>query len=215
MNKEAIIKQARAIYKREYYDVPEHQGCVYWAQAFQQAARGAGLKCEIHGGSALFQFRADDGKNITHHSYMFDPQEAMARIRKGMLPEMHGWNYLPDTGEVVDVTTRFQARQADDLLGFKWEPEYALPEYFWGKPRTMRILYHPHPIATVVARMAQCTSSSVYNAAKRMCKKPVVDISGCANMSCDDGNDDDGGGDGFRGYPDDGDVRSETSALHR
>ncbi len=187
MNKEAIIDRAKSIYGQEYYDVPEHQGCVYWAQAFQQAAREAGLKCEIHGGSALFQFRSDDGKNITHMSYMFEPREALVRVRAGLLPEMHAWNYLPDTGEIVDVTTRFQERQAGDLLGYKWEPEYALPSYFWGKPRNDRILYLPYAMATAIARQAITTKS-------KDCDNLVVDISECANMACDSGNDNDGGG---------------------
>ncbi len=167
VNKDEIVEHAKTIYVREYYDVPEHQGCVYWAQAFEQAAKQAGLNAVIHGGSAMFQFRDDDGKSITHHSYMFDPVEAMERIRKGLLPEMHGWNYLPDTKEIVDLTTRFQKRQAGDLLGYEWQPKYALPDYFWGKmPRDWRMLYHPHPMATVIARMAECTSSQVYNAVK-------------------------------------------------
>lgn len=168
MDKEQIIQDARAIYAREYYDVPEHQGCVYWAQAFEQAARRAGLNAVIHGGSALFQFRDDNGKDITHMSYMFDPVIAMKRIVAGLLPEMHGWNFLPDSGEIVDLTTRFQARQCRDLLGLEWSEKYALPDYYWAKPaRDMRIVYQSHPMATMIAKMAECTSSEVYKAAKR------------------------------------------------
>jgi hypothetical protein len=150
IDKEKLVTAARVIYNRRHDRIRPEMGCLYWARSFNEAAIRAGLDCLIQVGSAQFQYRADtDGVSSTHFSYMFDPVEASVRIHQGLPPEMHAWNVLRKTWEVVDLTTGFQAQQAQRLLGYEWEKEFALPEYFWGKPDGERMIYRAHPAATI------------------------------------------------------------------
>lgn len=171
-SKDKIIQATREIYAKKYYDCKPAQGCVYWAAAFQEAARMFGRDdVLIQAGSANFQFQADDGVSPTHFSYEFDPVEATCRISRGLLPEIHCWNALRDTQEIVDVTLRYQPEQARLMLGYEWQKEFALPDYFWGRPDSRRIMYRADATATL------------YALGLMACWKNVVDsISGCAKV---------------------------------
>jgi hypothetical protein len=148
--KKSVIHGAQLIYAHQYSDIEPAKGCLYWAGAFNKSATAHGLDCLIQVGSAQFQYRADtDGVSNTHFSYMYDPVEAAVRISKGLPPELHAWNVIRDTREIVDLTTGFQAEQARRMLGYEWEKEFALPEYFWGKPEGTRMIYIAHPTATM------------------------------------------------------------------
>jgi hypothetical protein len=143
-----VVDRARAIFARRYSDVKPEQGCIYWAAAFQEAAAEFDIKSLVVAGSAQFQFRADtDGVSNTHFSYMFDSMEAVTRMSQGLPPEFHAWNVL-ENGEMVDLTTGFQAKQANDLLGYVWEKEFTLPDYFWGKPEYPKMVYRADSTAT-------------------------------------------------------------------
>jgi hypothetical protein len=151
--RDKIITEARSIYAKDYGDVPEHKGCVYWAEAFNQAAAQRGLKAILQAGTAQFQFRADDGVSATHFSYMFDQQAAIERLSKGLWPEMHAWNYIPSTGEIVDLSLKYQPEQARRLCGFEWQPEFALPDYLWMLPEhlTEKMIYRADLPACMLA----------------------------------------------------------------
>lgn len=149
-----IVTLAREIYAKKYHKVEPWKGCLYWAAAFEEACKEFGIDdCLIQAGSAQFQFRKDTGANDTHFSYMYDPLTATTRMRHGLMPEIHVWNALKDSQEIVDLTTRYQAQQARDLRGFEWEPEFALPDYFWGKPDNQRMIYMPAMTATLCMLM--------------------------------------------------------------
>jgi len=151
MDKDKIVAAAREIYAQRYGEIDAEKGCLYWASAFDRAASGLGLQSLIQAGSVQFQFRDDDGISVTHFSYMFDTGAAMTRIAQGLPPEIHVWNALRDTGEIIDLTTGFQAAQARRLIGETWDAKYALPDYYWGKPSDDRMIYTPHATATLYA----------------------------------------------------------------
>jgi hypothetical protein len=149
----AVVSTARLLYGHRYGNIDPKQGCLYWAAAFAETAiERYDMKCLILAGSAQFQFRTDtDGVSNTHFSYMFSHEEAQARLDQGLSPEMHVWNYLPDTDDTVDLTTAYQVEQARRMCGFKWEKQLALPDYFWGKPDGQRYVYRADIAATVFA----------------------------------------------------------------
>lgn len=159
LTKDEIVTLAREIYAKKYHDVEPWKGCVYWAAAFDQAAKNFGIDDTlIQAGSAQFQFRKDNGSHNTHFSYMYDQAEAMYRLKQGLLPEVHVWNAVRSfdwAGEwqVVDLTTRYQAKQAKDLQGLIWEPDFTLPDYYWGQPDSERMIYRADASATLCMLM--------------------------------------------------------------
>lgn len=148
-----IVRDARAIFATNYGDVEEYKGCVYWAEAFNQAARRHGHDPILQAGTAMFQFQPDDGASVTHFSYMFDQTEALKRLQQGLWPEMHAWNYLRDTKEIVDLSLKYQPEQALRLGGFVWQPEFAVPDYLWTQPEALtdRTIYRAELVACMLA----------------------------------------------------------------
>jgi hypothetical protein len=113
---------AREIFQRKYADKEAKRACAYWAIAFNEAAKRHGIRAILQAGSAQFQFCDDDGHSATHFSYMFDKIEASKRLAAGLWPEMHVWSGIPETGEIVDLTTCYQPQQALELAGLIWQP---------------------------------------------------------------------------------------------
>jgi hypothetical protein len=121
-----------------------------------------GLRAILQAGSAQFQFREDDGKSATHFSYMFDKGEAQKRLSAGIWPEMHVWSGLPETGEIVDLSVKYQPQQAIELAGLVWTPGFVMPDYFWDNAtQDNRFRYHVDMAATLLAASFVSTSIPV------------------------------------------------------
>ena len=125
--KVVVVSEARDIYQRRYSDKPKQRSCLYWAAAFNEAAKRHGLDALLQAGSAQFQFCHDTGENTTHFSYMFSKKSAYFMLANGIWPEMHVWSGLPDSGEIVDLSVSYQPQQARELAGLIWTPEYRMP----------------------------------------------------------------------------------------
>jgi hypothetical protein len=157
MNKQLLVERARILYALWYGgEIDECKGCLFWADAFNAAAQEQGLDTLVQAGSAMFQFRSDDGKRDTHFSYMFEPERGLFAFRAGQLPEMHVWSWIRQTNEIVDLTTRYQAKQADEMLGYYWEPDFKLPDYLWMPVEKLpefkgRFIYRADATATMFA----------------------------------------------------------------
>jgi hypothetical protein len=124
----------------------------------------------LQAGTGMFKFRADEGVSDTHFSYVFDQTAALGRLAQGLWPEMHAWNYIPATGEIVDLSLKYQPEQARRLCGFVWESEFVLPDYLWTLPENLsdKTIYRADLTACVLAL--------------KFLKKEVVDINSCANI---------------------------------
>lgn len=152
LNKSAIVDQARAIYQQRYGDKLPQRACLYWALAFNEAARLSGIRAILQAGTAQFQFCDDEGSNITHFSYMFDKVEATKRLSQNLWPEIHVWSGIPATGEIVDLSVRYQSQQALELAGLVWHFNYGMPDYLWQNTcDSKRFRYLPDRCATLLA----------------------------------------------------------------
>jgi hypothetical protein len=155
--KREIIEDACRIYARRYaHRIPEHKGCLFWAAAFNQAARNAGIEAVLQAGTANFQFQKDDGVSPTHFSYEFEVEPAMRRFQEGLLPEMHAWSWIKATNEIVDLTTGFQPQQAKEGCGFDWDPNFRLPRWLWMRVERIRqchprVIYRADKVAIMIA----------------------------------------------------------------
>jgi hypothetical protein len=87
----------------------------------------------------------DDGVSPTHFAYEWDSDSELAQLfhlgivpvmRRAdgyvapSLPEMHVWLACPDTGEVIDFTTRLWPAACEATLGMPWLAPHP-PEYLW------------------------------------------------------------------------------------
>jgi hypothetical protein len=139
--RQEIVDQALVIYAERYASrIPEDKGCLFWAASFNEAARSQGLQVLLQAGSAQFQFRKDNGTDVTHYSYMFEWPAAMYYMHRGQLPEMHCWSYIKTTGELVDLSVKYQPARALELFGFQWESELLPPPFVWASPTELSLM---------------------------------------------------------------------------
>lgn len=163
LNKDAVVARAREIYAAKHAGRLEQRACLYWATSFNEAANEHGLRAIIQAGSAQFQFRDDDGESITHFSYMFDKEAAAKRLAQGLFPEIHVWSGIPETGEIVDLSVRYQPMQALELANLIWTPEYKMPDYFWRYGVTdgrFRYMVDMHATLLAMRTLGQLTNAN-------------------------------------------------------
>lgn len=143
------LASARALEFARSRGVPEEGSCLYLAYygALEIALRG--LRPLLQAGSAGWprvRTEEDNGAGPTHFSYVWSPAEEPSRmaLAVGLMPEMHVWIGLPDSGEIVDFSTGLFPVQAKKLMGYDWPLELLPPSYFWGGPAALgRAYYNP------------------------------------------------------------------------
>lgn len=114
------------------------KGCFFQAFFFCQAMKHLYPKCPaaFMGGSLSWPridlTKDDDGKILTHFSYLFEPAsiDTMTAMAMGCMPEMHVWNYLPETEEIVDLQTKYLKINCEDMTPLKWSGADP-PDYLW------------------------------------------------------------------------------------
>lgn len=113
-----------------------HTGlCVHYAFGMHAMGKRLGLNIIPQAGTAQWRFRDDDGVSDFNFAYEWhaDSEQTKERLANNLLPEMHCWNAIIDPavnggGWIIDVTARFQERQAKKLCDFTWLDKYRLPE---------------------------------------------------------------------------------------
>lgn len=134
-----------------------HPGaCLIYAEHTQDVVQDiTGLRTIIQAGSASWpriKPEEDDGVSPTHFSYVWTDPPTTAAMRdiifcavtSGHLPEMHCWAAIPETGEIIDFTTKFQKEQCEKRAHLSWTaPEP--PEYIWSHMHSLPdgVLYQP------------------------------------------------------------------------
>lgn len=130
--RQAIITAARGEYYRHHdANYPRHKACIPWMLSVLRVLHAMGIRGIPQAGSACWRFRSDESAgevDATHFAYTFIPQEAMMRLMNNGLPEIHAWVGIPDSQEIIDMTTGFQSIQAKQMHGFDWAPDCALPD---------------------------------------------------------------------------------------
>lgn len=117
--------------------IPPTQGCVFLACFTCLAIAKRGPRAVLQAGSASFRFKAlseDDGGD-THLSYEFNPKDpaSLASLAQGSLPEIHCWAGIPETGEIVDLSTAYLVdRLAQSGGGLTWTAPVPPAEIWCG-----------------------------------------------------------------------------------
>lgn len=149
-------------------------------QEFNQCLRWAGLTRYVYGvmqvqgfipkthtpliqaGTAQWKYKDGDIEDDCYFGYTFNEKDLLRHIEQetGENIEWHVWVGIPQTNEVIDLTTCHQFIQLRDTAinlprNTAWEEKHALPEYIWMDSQKafeeMRWQYLPHPLACAVA----------------------------------------------------------------
>ena len=107
-----------------------------------------GIRGVLQAGSASFERvppELDDGVCSTHFSYVWEERSrtTLRMIAAGSMPEMHVWVAIPRLQEIVDLTTGYQVKQCENLLGVDWL-SVSPPKYLWSHVNEIeKIHYEP------------------------------------------------------------------------
>lgn len=118
------------------FDAAEQRvGCIYWAGYLVKALWQADdVRAFMQAGTCTWPLRLGraDYRDSPSYGMTWDPQAAdlPARLGRGELPEMHAWVLLPDTMEIVDLSTRYWPGLCKEGTGMDW-PGDLPPDYLW------------------------------------------------------------------------------------
>lgn len=137
--------------------------CLYFMELGLTVLERSGIRCIPACGTARFQMRkyVEGEDKPTHLSFEWntpsggeygEAKAAPISRTATALPEMHCFIFLPDTQEIVDFSTRSIPRFAE-RIGFKFEPEFVPPTYYWEHPAVLHpvAMYIPNVDATKLA----------------------------------------------------------------
>jgi hypothetical protein len=114
----------------------EESLCLHWAGCcLLVLRRQTDLNPQLQGGSTFWKANDLPEPHPTNFGYQWDWKLAKPRLLNSLLPESHFWVGIPSTGEIVDLTTGFQEKQARVTCGgsIKWEDRYRLPTIIWDR----------------------------------------------------------------------------------
>jgi hypothetical protein len=128
--------------------------CLYWARMTGVYLHARyDVDTRLRAGSMCWPCVApseDDGKSPTHYSYVWDPDDPLsqAALAAGIMPELHAWIEIPDTHEIIDLTTRYLMSRAT-RAGLKWSASPP-PPYLWTTRDKLPegVIYRADPVAT-------------------------------------------------------------------
>lgn len=139
---DAMVAMIRKDVELTYTGPNIGQACLTWAMKTYEHLTIRGYRACIQAGSAYYQrvpgnpdeWPTDD----THFSYVWDgPPSAtsLAALKQsgGHLPEMHVWVALPDTMELIDLTTCYVPANCKAMTGLDWLGPKP-PDYIWTTP---------------------------------------------------------------------------------
>ena len=149
--KQRIVSGIRRTGEAAYKGDNIEASCLFWAKhTASMLAALLGRRAIIQAGSAswpLINDREDDGVRSTHFSYQFElDKNAIGKLMEGKLPELHAWAALPDTNEIIDITTCYGPRQAERMGVIKRRDDWTAPvhDFIWTKADRLPrgVLYH-------------------------------------------------------------------------
>lgn len=133
----AMVSRARSmaasVLARDGLSEVMAQACLYHAMAMCAVLREAGYDAIPQAGDAGWQRipdEDDDGICDTAFGYEWHDDEAEPLWRQGLMPEMHCWVAIPDTKEIIDITTRYWPQACQAIMGKGW-PGPKPPDFLW------------------------------------------------------------------------------------
>lgn len=163
--KEAIVAEAKSAVQARYGKVPDRKLglCLYYAIAFNRAMNVRGYQSYIQGGTMNWPVVSANNRSVskfTHLGFVFEgPKSVKVATEQNRLPEMHCWNIIPASNEVVDLSVG-ELKELSPFIAteVKWDNEQIDPPPYlwaeWGKKNAFYdYQYSGHPQACFIAEM--------------------------------------------------------------
>lgn len=136
LEKLCVVTEIRELLAMHHPNLDPAKGCVYHATATVFTLQKHGVRAVFQAGTAMWpriKPEEDDGVSSTHFSYVWEPDSATTalRLQNNLLPEMHAWAAIPDTQEIVDVTTKYLPRQCEERACLAWTAPQP-PDFLWA-----------------------------------------------------------------------------------
>jgi len=133
-DKDAFAAAVRSDLKEHTGGLPAAYLCFSTAFFTMLRLHKKGIKSSIQGGSRQWPIiprEEDDGKCNTHLSLMWSPTDprTIRSLSAGRAPEVHCWVGIPESGELIDLTTCHLKENAADA-GIDWRVADP-PDYLW------------------------------------------------------------------------------------
>jgi len=163
INKQRIVDQINMHVAAHRETINLHKSCLWYAYATVEILCLYNIRGVLQAGDASFQIvpdEEDDGVSPTHYSYVSGSENwsesqlrklAMLSIVEQRLPEIHVWAAIPETNEIIDLTTKYVPRLSKEA-GLPCKT--AMPDYVWEDAQRLAntgFLYHPSQQATMLA----------------------------------------------------------------
>lgn len=156
MDRQMMIERVASIMEYEHPKTIQ-AACLYWAATLIDELSVNGIRGILQAGTLMWpriRPEQDDGVSPTHFSYVWEANSSTTRTRiaQGLMPEMHVWVGIPETQEIVDLTTRYLKGQCQQLIGHEWIGDDP-PHHLWCKCEELPpgVIYRPDRLATMIA----------------------------------------------------------------
>lgn len=147
----SYVKQARQLARLYAYELGYEvsKTCLLHAYALAAIMKRDGIDTVPQAGTLSWKFvddEHDDGISPNWFHYQWEGitnKHVQAALMRGQMPEMHVWVGIPETQELVDITTCFLKKQVKDLIGAEWKAADP-PDYLWCNIKKIPdgVVYH-------------------------------------------------------------------------
>lgn len=137
---------------------PKEMGCAYWTTLVLIYAHNQKIPACIQAGSLSWpritpeEDMATKQTQMTHFSYIWEPEHptSIHAVLTGKLPEIHIWAGLPETQEIIDLTTCYLPKQCQERGKLQWRAPNP-PDFLWDNKVPEGVHYEPNYEATKLA----------------------------------------------------------------
>jgi hypothetical protein len=118
-----IIQETNRKFNEMFSDIDiPHRRCLHWAVVTCMVLREHGHRACINAGTANFRANYLPDPYPTHIGFFWQnesPEQLVAHIKSGSLPEMHCWAVIPELRMIIDPTVQFLKTIAEES-GIEW-----------------------------------------------------------------------------------------------
>jgi len=162
LKKDALVQKARDLFFCLFPNVEPYAACLYLGLCMCAVSRRWGTdEMLLQAGTTLWPLKdpwQTGSSGDTHFGYSWTSDNMKQALVHRKLPEMHVWNELAETGEIIDINLGFWPEQAE-RHNYDWIGTLP-PDYMWTERIPERVVYEPDSTAISVIQELVETGTS-------------------------------------------------------